>query len=147
MRGEVQSYLELAVDYGDCGLWDEAIEVLERAAGSGIRKMREYPLVHYYLGHYCGRSGRAERLRMQLLEFLAKGFQEGQIQQIPLPVARPLACDDVAQVRDPEDVQRMASCLGRGEAFNSVGSEDHVHIEGSGLDLHEILSSSDFLRK
>jgi tetratricopeptide (TPR) repeat protein len=57
MRGEVQSYLEMAVDYGNCGLWDEAIEVLERAEGSKLKKTREYPLVHYYLGHYCGNGG------------------------------------------------------------------------------------------
>ncbi|MBW7995451.1 MAG: DUF5107 domain-containing protein [Candidatus Glassbacteria bacterium] len=30
MRGSCQSYLELAADYGGCGLWDEAIAVLER---------------------------------------------------------------------------------------------------------------------
>ncbi len=31
MRDSFQSYLELAADYGGCGLWDEAVAVLERS--------------------------------------------------------------------------------------------------------------------
>ena len=60
MRGDVQSYLELAVDYGNCGLWDEAIGVLSLAADSDEQCTRTFPLVHYYLGHYYDRKGEPE---------------------------------------------------------------------------------------
>jgi len=58
MRDDVQAYLELATDYMDGGLWDEAIDVLRRplehkspAAG--------YPVLHYYLGYLYQRKGLA----------------------------------------------------------------------------------------
>ncbi len=58
MRGEVQSYLELAVDYVNCGLWEEAMEVLRRPVEWEVPFASTYPLVHYYLGYGCQRSGR-----------------------------------------------------------------------------------------
>jgi tetratricopeptide (TPR) repeat protein len=51
MRGNVQSYLELAADYGDCGLWDEAIDVLSRPVKDRMAFADTYPMVHYYLGY------------------------------------------------------------------------------------------------
>jgi len=57
MRGEVQSYLELACDYGDCGLWDEAIEVLLRPVKNKAAFAGTYPMVHYYLGYYYLQKG------------------------------------------------------------------------------------------
>ena len=52
MRAEPQSFLELAVDYGNCGLWDDAIAVLSwridlNAEGAGI-----HPMIYYYLGYF-----------------------------------------------------------------------------------------------
>jgi tetratricopeptide (TPR) repeat protein len=63
MRGDVQSYLELAVDYGNCGLWREAIEVLDRYVEATEDKQPVYPMVHYYLGYYLEqrRSERADK--------------------------------------------------------------------------------------
>ena len=58
---KVQSYLELATNYGNCGLWDEATGVLTRLVE---KHGADYPLVAYYLGYYCeeqGKAGRAER--------------------------------------------------------------------------------------
>ncbi len=52
MRNEVQSFLELAIDYGRCGLWGESIGVLTRFVDAAPDKGRIYPMVHYYLGHY-----------------------------------------------------------------------------------------------
>jgi len=55
MRGDVQSYLELGVDYAHAGFWDEAIEALslwprdEKAAGAAM--------VDYYLGYLWGEKG------------------------------------------------------------------------------------------
>jgi tetratricopeptide (TPR) repeat protein len=86
MRGEVESYLELAIDYGNCGLWDDAIDVLGRAAenkpvpsaGSGqalsgvegttfagpafaaaSAESAKYPMVYYYLAYFYMEKGDA----------------------------------------------------------------------------------------
>jgi tetratricopeptide (TPR) repeat protein len=53
MRDEVQSYLELAVDYANCGFYEEAIEVLARIEKIGTR----FPMVYYYLGYYWAQKG------------------------------------------------------------------------------------------
>jgi tetratricopeptide (TPR) repeat protein len=52
MRDEAESYLELAVDYGNCGLWDEAIEVLLRPVKGNMRFAGKYPMICYYLGYF-----------------------------------------------------------------------------------------------
>ena len=57
MRDEVQSYLELATDYGNSGLWDEAIDVLSRMDASGGKDGSTNPLVYYYLGYYSHKKG------------------------------------------------------------------------------------------
>lgn len=57
MRNEVQSYLELALDYGNCGFYDEAIEVLSRLEVIGT----QYPMIHYYLGYYWAKKGENEK--------------------------------------------------------------------------------------
>ena len=48
MRDEINSYLELAVDYGNCGLWDEAIQILQRLIGKNLENVSTYPLLYYY---------------------------------------------------------------------------------------------------
>ncbi len=52
MRDDVQSYLELAVDYANLGRWNEAIEALLRAAHSSDKLLNTYPLVYYYLAYF-----------------------------------------------------------------------------------------------
>jgi tetratricopeptide (TPR) repeat protein len=59
MRGEVESYLELAVDYGNCGLWDEAIEVLLRPVKGKMDFAGKYPMIYYYLGFLYRQKGNA----------------------------------------------------------------------------------------
>jgi len=61
MRDEVQSYLELAVDYGNCGLWNEAIEVLSRLDTSDGKKGSTYPMLYYYLGYFREKKGESEK--------------------------------------------------------------------------------------
>lgn len=61
MRDDNQSYLELAVDYGNCGLWDEAIEVLSRLDVSQGKKGSTYPEIYYYLGYFLEKKGDRER--------------------------------------------------------------------------------------
>lgn len=48
MRDEPNSYLELATDYGNCGLWDEAIQVTRRLIEMEIEGKSNYPLLYYY---------------------------------------------------------------------------------------------------
>jgi tetratricopeptide (TPR) repeat protein len=61
MRGQVESYLELAVDYGNCGLWDEAIEVLSRPIENKMDFAGTYPMVYYYLGYFHQQKGDSDR--------------------------------------------------------------------------------------
>ncbi|MFZ2147641.1 MAG: DUF5107 domain-containing protein [Sedimentisphaerales bacterium] len=60
-RGEVQSYLETSVDYGNCGLWDEAIECLRLLADSKGKNECRHAMVYYYLGYFYEKKGNAEK--------------------------------------------------------------------------------------
>lgn len=60
MRGAVQSYLETAVDYANCGLWDEAIGVLSRMDDAGESKGAASPMVYYFLGYFHEQIGNKE---------------------------------------------------------------------------------------
>jgi tetratricopeptide (TPR) repeat protein len=61
MRDSVQNYLELAVDYGNCGLVKEAIEVLLRLVEADVKGSSDYPLLHYYLGYFLEERGELEQ--------------------------------------------------------------------------------------
>ena len=65
MRDDVQSYLELAADYMDWGLWDEAIEVLQRPVKDRMQFAGTYPMVYYYLGYLYEQKGQAEKATEQ----------------------------------------------------------------------------------
>ena len=58
MRDEVSSYLELAVDYGSFGAWDEALGVLDRLIRSGNERASSYPLLYYYAALRVAEEGR-----------------------------------------------------------------------------------------
>jgi len=68
MRDDIQNYLELAVDYGNCGLWDEAIDVLIRLES----QQSEFPMVYYYLGNYLGKRGDDDKA----IEYYKKASQK-----------------------------------------------------------------------
>lgn len=53
MRDDVQSYLELATYYGNCGFYTEALDVLSRLEKKG----ESYPMLYYFLGYYSARNG------------------------------------------------------------------------------------------
>jgi len=57
MRGEVESYLELAIDYSHCALWDEAIEVLMRPVDKAMDFAGTYPMVYYYIAYFHQQKG------------------------------------------------------------------------------------------
>jgi tetratricopeptide (TPR) repeat protein len=56
MRGNPQSHLDLALDYGSAGMFNEAIEVLHRAVAGD----KTYPLLLYYLGYFTCQQGNPE---------------------------------------------------------------------------------------
>ncbi len=57
IRRDLQAYLELATDYMSWGLWDDAIEVLIRAARDKTDLAGSSPLVYYYLGFLHTQKG------------------------------------------------------------------------------------------
>lgn len=57
MRDSKQSYLELAMDYGNCGFFQEAINVLLRYT----EIVSTHPLPYYYLGYYMEKQGNRQK--------------------------------------------------------------------------------------
>ena len=53
MRNDVQSYIELATDYSNCGFNKEAIDILSRLEKTG----NKYPMLYYFLGYYWAKEG------------------------------------------------------------------------------------------
>jgi len=60
MRDDYNSYLELATDYGSCGLWDEALDVLKRLIEMDKKGASTYPMLYYYAGYYTSQKGNKE---------------------------------------------------------------------------------------
>lgn len=71
MRGSVQSHLELAVDYGNCGLWEDAIDVLRRICDQGDG-VSSNPLLYYYIAYYLELKGDSQKA----FEYYKKASQE-----------------------------------------------------------------------
>jgi len=65
MRDEVQSYLELSLDYMNCGLYKEAKDVLLRIAKT---TGSSHPLIHYYLGYLTKNLGEKEKAETYYLK-------------------------------------------------------------------------------
>jgi tetratricopeptide (TPR) repeat protein len=57
MRGRVQASLELAFDYGRCGLWEDAVGVLDRAVRLAPDPMRIDPMVYYDRAFFKSKAG------------------------------------------------------------------------------------------
>lgn len=57
MRDDVQSYIELAADYGNPGFHREAIAILNRLEAKG----NNYPMLYYLLGYYWSKEGNQEK--------------------------------------------------------------------------------------
>jgi tetratricopeptide (TPR) repeat protein len=58
MRGDIHNYINLAADYAGCGLFDEAIEVLERIVPN------PYPMSHYTLGYLYEQTGDPKKAKI-----------------------------------------------------------------------------------
>jgi len=57
MRNNPQNYLELATDYSNINLWDDAIEILLRLTTCKKEKASSYPMLYYYLGYLYNNKG------------------------------------------------------------------------------------------
>jgi tetratricopeptide (TPR) repeat protein len=55
--GDAQSCLELATDYLNCGLWDNAIQVLVSPVRGKIKPADSNPMLYYYLGFAHEKKG------------------------------------------------------------------------------------------
>ncbi len=58
LRTEPYNYIETATRYSSFGLYDEAAEVMDLAAGSAETSLNAYPMVYYHLGMYQALSGK-----------------------------------------------------------------------------------------
>ena len=61
MRGEVHSYLELAMDYANTGMFEEATQVLQDFVEQAEDKSRIDPQVFYFLGFFHDKTGQPQR--------------------------------------------------------------------------------------
>jgi tetratricopeptide (TPR) repeat protein len=68
MQERVQSYLEFATAYSNCGFYEEAIDVLSRLE----KKECEFPMVYYYLGTFWSQLGDLEKARYYFTKANAK---------------------------------------------------------------------------
>lgn len=59
MRGEAESYLELAADYGAAGMYAEASDVIARRTSDA--SPAAYPMLYYDLGYYAAQQGDTAR--------------------------------------------------------------------------------------
>ena len=63
MRLNVHNFIALASDYSNCGLYDEAIDILRRLVPD--ERQDVYPMLRYYLGYFYTKSGEAELAALQ----------------------------------------------------------------------------------
>lgn len=59
MRDNINSYIEISLDYANSGFYDEGIELLSRL--TNISNLS--PMVYYYLGYYYSKKGETERAK------------------------------------------------------------------------------------
>ena len=60
---DIQLLIELAVDYSNAGMWDEAIAVLSRRLESESKDTIQSPMVNYYLGFFYQSIAQPEKAR------------------------------------------------------------------------------------
>ena len=61
LRGNPESYLELANEYLNAGLREEAKDILTIAINSKADSLKNYPTIHYYLGYTSILEGKDEQ--------------------------------------------------------------------------------------
>ncbi len=66
MGNHVENHLEMAADYSDCGLDEEAVDIILRLMNS-YKKSASHPMLHYCLAYYLHNLGKPAEARRQLL--------------------------------------------------------------------------------
>jgi len=61
MLAQSQTCLDVAFDYADAGLWDEAASLLQKHLAALPQKQSAYPLVLYALGYFSAKRGESTR--------------------------------------------------------------------------------------
>ncbi|WP_078544601.1 DUF5107 domain-containing protein [Litchfieldia alkalitelluris] len=64
MRGDVQNHLYVAADYAECGLFEEAIQVLKRVLPKDDKTV--YPIVHYTLAYLYNKLNQSTDFKIQV---------------------------------------------------------------------------------
>ena len=57
IRGQAQTYLDIAFDYSNAGLWEDAIDLLKRLLKPRKSPPAVYPMVPYALGYFSHQTG------------------------------------------------------------------------------------------
>ncbi|MCD7752887.1 MAG: tetratricopeptide repeat protein [Lachnospiraceae bacterium] len=104
MRDDADSYLELAIDYGEWGLYEEAVRVLrlysESIGATHSARMADSPMVHYYLAYFLSESGRS--VNKKNMNSISVGASEAYVSdhvKSELAAAAHCACDYCFPVR------------------------------------------------
>ena len=98
MRGDVQSYLDIAFDYSNAGLWEEAQELLEWLLPSNGEPGSVYPMVLYALGYFCEQLGDEKKAR----DFRRRASAASPDYCFPARLEEALVLES-AQASNPED--------------------------------------------
>jgi tetratricopeptide (TPR) repeat protein len=62
LRGDVQTILDIALDYAAAGLWNEASKFLQEFAVRPNGSAAHYPMVYYALGFFASQAGEAAQM-------------------------------------------------------------------------------------
>jgi len=60
LRRLPESYIDIAIDYGNAGLYDESLIILSAAIEEAADKNLVYPMIYYYVGYYSYKNGNKE---------------------------------------------------------------------------------------
>ncbi len=105
MRGSVNNYLELALDYAQAELYEEAGEVLEffgESGGAGAGLAEGSPLVWYYRGWCASQQGRRE----EALNYYRLGAAKDPALCFPNKIEEVLILQDAMRL-NPDDARAL----------------------------------------
>lgn len=60
LRNHSQNYIELALDYGMCGLYTDAISILDLYIDRASDSNNIYPMIYYIKGYLCDKNGQSQ---------------------------------------------------------------------------------------
>ena len=70
MQDKVESYLEFATFYSDCGFYQEAADILSRLEMKG----EQFPMLYYYLGYYWSKLNNKEKAQQYFTQAQKKPY-------------------------------------------------------------------------